>query len=485
MCRFSVNYLTALLSLLCFTLHSAIAEDLDANTERAIEYAEGLSSAFESIATTIAPSVVSITSRAKINPVKSRQFRNPNNMPEELPDLFEHFFGRGFQMPDQNQMPQMGVGTGIIVDQRGHILTNNHVIAEGSEITVKLEDGRELEASIIGTDPRSDLAVIKVEAKDLPHATLGDSDGIRVGEWVVAIGNPFGLDHTITAGIVSAKGRSISGGEKYENYIQTDAAINPGNSGGPLLNLRGQVIGINTAIYSRSGGYMGIGFAIPANSARRVADSLISEGKVTRGWLGVQIQRLTKEMAESFGHSSSEGALVADLQPDSPAEKAGMRQGDIIVRVGEKKIADIDQLRNLIADLKPKAKVEIEYFRDGKSKTATVTIGELKSEKAAEEAPAQEPEFEVGISVEELTPELATRWNLELTEGLLITSVIPGSFAADAGLQRGNVILEVNGEKLKKASRLRELLSKDALKRGVRMLVQTQAGQLFVIIKTK
>ncbi|MCB0331696.1 MAG: trypsin-like peptidase domain-containing protein, partial [Bdellovibrionales bacterium] len=282
--------------------------------EAAISQAQALSRAFEGVATKITPALVNIRAVTRATPVVKRGRSNGRGpaLPPGLPAPFRDFFERfGDQLPfdDGGRAPSQGLGSGVIVDSKGHILTNNHVIAEADEVTVRLSDGRSFEAEVVGADSRTDLAVIKIDAPNITPAKLGDSDQLKIGEWVVAAGTPFGLENTITAGIVSAKGRSIMGGNAYEDFIQTDAAINPGNSGGPLADLSGAVVGINTAIFSRSGGYMGVGFAIPINLAKSIMASLIEDGKVTRGWLGVVIQELTDELAESFGYSSQKGAL--------------------------------------------------------------------------------------------------------------------------------------------------------------------------------
>jgi len=271
---------------------------------------------------------------------------------------------------------QRGQGSGFIISKDGYILINNHVVGDADLIKVKLSDGREFKAKVIGTDPQSDVAVIKIDATNLPVLRLGDSDKLEVGEWVIAIGNPFGLSQTVTVGVVSAKGRSRIGINDYEDFIQTDAAINPGNSGGPLVNIHGEAVGMNTAIFSRSGGYMGIGFAIPINMAKAIKDQLLKKGKVTRGWLGVVIQDIDEELAKSFGLEKTEGVLIAEVSEGSPAEKAGLKQGDIILRLNGKKVDDLGELRNKIALTAPGTKVKLEVLRENKRRTIQVTIGE-------------------------------------------------------------------------------------------------------------
>ena len=355
--RCCVLLASATVALTCGT---ALAEDQLPGTR----LAEELSQAFERVAETITPSVVTISTESTPKKSKAKQGDDP----------LRKFFGDDF-LDKMVPTPQRGLGTGVIVDEQGHIITNNHVIGESTEVSVRLSNERTVKAKVVGTDPRTDLAVIKIKVKaELPKpAKLGDSEKLKIGEWVVAAGASFGLDNTITAGIVSAKGRALSGGSQYEDFIQTDAAINPGNSGGPLVNLRGEVIGINTAIVSKSGGYMGIGFAIPINMAKQVLGSLITNGKVTRGWLGVGIQNLNEDLARSFDYDATEGALVGHVDPKGPAKKAGLQQGDIIVQVGNDRIKNVNQLRNLVAGIKPSTTTELTLIRAGRKETKSVT----------------------------------------------------------------------------------------------------------------
>ena len=450
----------------------------------ALKYARGLSGAFEKVAKIITPSVVNISSV-----VKARSLNQPFGLNDPFFDQFRDFFGDDFfrrrtprHSPEGPQ--QQGLGTGVIVDSKGHILTNNHVIGKADEISVRLHDGREFDAKIIGADPRTDLAVIKIDAKNLSPAELGDSDSLKIGEWVVAAGNPFGLDNTITAGIVSAKGRSILGGNYYEDFIQTDAAINPGNSGGPLVNLDGEVVGINTAIFSRSGGYMGIGFAIPSQMVKNVMSSLINDGRVIRGWLGVGIQDLTEELAHSFNYPSTDGALLGDVQPDSPAERAGLRQGDIVISFNGKRLTDINELRNIVANTKPGEKIGVEVIRDGRKKSLTVKIGEQPGNLTA---PTQQEETtaELGMEVELLNEETARRLGSSQTEGVVVRSVDAGSMAAKASIQRGDIILSVNGTRIRSLRDFQKSVNKDSLKDGLRMVVETQGMQRFVWLKVE
>lgn len=464
------------------------------SAEEAQRMARSLSLAFEEAAKNITPSVVSVSSMVKKS-AKRVGAPQQRKVPDGL-EPFKEFFGEDFldrMFPDQGGggPSQQGLGTGVIINNEGHILTNNHVIGEATDIEVKLQDGRTLKAKIVGRDARTDLAIISVQASGLTPAKLGNSDDLKIGEWVVAAGNPFGLDNTITAGIVSAKGRSIMGGNQYEDFIQTDAAINPGNSGGPLINLKGEVVGINTAIFSRSGGYMGIGFAIPISLARNVVDSLLKDGKVVRGWLGVGIQNLSEDLAKSFNHANTEGALIGQVQDGSPAEKAGFRQGDIIVGLDGQKIRNSNQLRNLVAALVPGRKVSIDILRDGKPQTISVKVGELPAQPMGEEAvltPGDEdnsPNEVLGARLKNLTPELAKRIRTKHAKGVVVEALLPDGVGALAGIQPGDLILSVNGKAVTSVAELGDALTAEALAKGVRMIVETQGMERFVFLKNE
>ena len=477
-----------LLTLFAVTLLSArLSAAQDANAP--VDYANQLSSAFEHAANLISPAVVNIKAVKKVKGHPPVHGKMPN---DPFFDQFRRFFGPDadrfspFRPPEGYS--QEGMGTGVIVSADGHILTNNHVVGEADELTVRLDDKRELKASIVGTDPRSDLAVIKIESSDLKPARLGDSDTLKIGEWVVAAGNPFGLDHTITAGIVSAKGRSISGGSgQYEDFIQTDAAINPGNSGGPLLNLRGEVIGINTAIFSQSGGYMGIGFAIPSNMAKDVMESLMKTGKVTRGWLGIAIQPLNEELARSFNFPGTDGVLVGDVSADTPAQAAGLKSGDIIVALNDKKIDSINRFRNTIASTKPGAEVKLSIVREGRKQQMTIAVGELpaklgeKGQASPQEESAQGEEL--GLEIQTLTPQVADDIGSQQRKGVVIRSVQPMSPAARIGLRPGDIISSINGKEISNVSDFQAALKKADLKSGVRLLVESGGMNHFVILK--
>jgi serine protease Do len=352
-----------------------------------------------------------------------------------------------------------GSGSGFIIREDGVILTNNHVVENAKEITVTLNDKREFGAKVLGRDPKTDLAVLKIEPKgDLPVAKLGDSDALQVGDWVMAIGNPFGLNNTVTAGIVSAKGRVIGAGP-YDNFIQTDAPINPGNSGGPLFNEQGEVVGINSAIFSRSGGNIGIGFAVPINLAKQLLPELETKGSVTRGWLGVAIQRVTPELAQSLGITEAHGALVADVTDNSPAEKAGVKRGDVIVAYDGKKVEDSSSLPALVAATPVGKTVPVEVRRNGKTKTLEVTVSKLAEQEVALDESATQ-KGRLGLALRDLRPEERERIGLKEAEGVVVEGVLPDSPAAEAGIQAGDVILQVNQTSVSSVAELKKEIGK-------------------------
>ena len=392
----------------------------------------------------VAPAVVAI----KVE--KVHKIVLPNRGLQELEpwldqDQLWRFFGnrRGSMSVRPRQWRSTGEGSGFVFDSRGYILTNNHVVGHADTVTVTLADGRELKAKVIGSDPKTDVAVIKVEADKLPVLALGNSDQIEVGQWVLALGSPFGLPGTVTSGIVSAKGRSSVGITDYEDFIQTDAAINPGNSGGPLVDLRGEAIGINTAIVSRSGGSMGVGFAIPINMVRDICNQLMDHGSVTRGYLGIAIQRLTPELAASFGLKTAKGILVGDVTKDSPAGRAGLQRGDVIVQLGDQDIDRLADLRNRVAQTKPGSKVSLMVERGGKRQTFEVKVGELPNTESAENGAAEAP-TELGLSVGPLDDQLREKLGYAAEQGVVVLEVQSGSMAARAGIRAGMLIKEVN-----------------------------------------
>ena len=443
--------------------------------------------AFRSVAKKVSPAVVFIKVEKEVeqpgmgdNPFEGTPFGD---------EFFRRFFG---QMPQQRsphqQQPQkrhsMGQGSGFIISADGYIMTNNHVVGDADKVSVQLLDGREYDAKIIGTDPPSDVALIKIDADEkLPFLKLGNSDDLEVGDWVLAFGNPFGLSHTLTAGIVSAKGRSGIGLNDFENFIQTDAAINPGNSGGPLVNLDSEVIGMNSAIYTRSGGYMGIGFAIPINMAKNIYQQLVEHGSVTRGRLGVLIQDLNKELAESFDIDQREGILIAQVMEDSPAEKAGLEQGDIILKLNGKKVDQVAKFRNQIAMTRPGTKVDIVVLRDGDKKTIRVKIGTMKTDEKGHPV-ASDALPELGMTLQPLTPELAEQFGYDGVHGVLVTDVDPGSLAARAGIKRGYLIEEVNRHAVKTPQQVKKQI-KNSKKTTVLMLVRDGENSRYLALKLK
>ena len=401
--------------------------------------------------------------------------------------FFERFFGPHFRRPQapKRKFKQRGQGSGFIVDKRGYILTNNHVVGDADLIKVRLFDGREFKAKIVGTDPQSDVAVIKIDAdEDLPILPLGDSDRIKVGEWVIAVGNPFGLNESVTVGVVSAKGRNRIGINDYEDFIQTDAAINPGNSGGPLINIMGEAVGMNTAIFSRSGGYMGIGFAIPINMAKAVMHQLIEKGKVVRGWLGVVIQEIDEELARSFGLEKPQGVLVAEVADDSPAARGGIKQGDVILELDGRKVKDVGDLRNRIALTPPGTKVKLLILRDGKKKLLVVKVGEKPGGTVIaglESGTKSGILKKLGLSVQDLTPELADQFGYKEGQGVLVSEVEPGSPAERKGIRAGFLIEEVNQVKVHNVKEFMSALGKSPK----RVLLRVTDGEFprYVVIR--
>ncbi len=446
-----------------------------------------LSSAFRQVAQALRPSVVSVSSIQRIRPATSGRNR------QEIPDEFRRYFGDDFfdrffqqQMPSRPRgFESQGLGSGVIVSPDGYILTNNHVIRNADEVNVTLSDKRTLPAKVVGTDAKTDLAVLKIEATNLVPAPLGDSDAAEVGEWVLAIGSPFGLDQTVTAGIISAEGRQMDLAD-YEDFIQTDAAINPGNSGGPLVNLQGEVIGINTAIASRTGGYMGVGFAIPSNMVRQIQNALVSTGHVRRGQLGALIQDLNQDLAQSFGYESTKGVLIGDVLEGSPAKKAGLKAGDIVVELNGRPVEDAQQLRNSVAATAPGTEVELSVFRDGKRQPLKVKLGELEDREVTVSARGDESsQVDLGVTVQTLTADLAASLNLDRqTTGVVVTDMEPGSLAARGGLQPQDVITSVNGTAVKNVQSFREVLDKADIAQGVRLQVVREGTSRFVFLKS-
>ena len=412
---------------------------------------------FSKLAEKASPAVVNIRTVKTIKgggPVFRHFQRGPRGRENPFNEFFERFFGDEMQ----REFKQPSLGSGFIIDKEGFVVTNNHVIEDADQIKVKLGDDNEFDAEVVGRDPNTDLALLKIKTEaDLPVLKLGDSDKLKIGQWVVAIGSPFGLERTVTAGIVSAKGRVIGSGP-YDDFIQTDASINPGNSGGPLLNLDGEVVGINTAIIASG---TGIGFAIPINLAGGIIAQLKSEGEVTRGWLGVAIQDLTGEMAEYYGLKDRKGVLVADVFKGDPADEAGIRAKDIILEVNDKKIETSRQLTSMIAGLKVGETAKVEVFRDGKVKKFNIKLAKRDDAKLASREPSKErEEAESGIRVTDMTPELAQRLNIADTTGVVVVNVESGSKGAEAGVQMEDIIKEINHQVIESVSDYTEAMQK-------------------------
>ena len=432
---------------------------------------------FVELAKKMRPVVVNISTTQVSEGRGQQEFGNPFAEDDPFNDFWKRFFGGPVPRGPQRQR---SLGSGFIIDADGSILTNNHVVENAQKIVVKLSDEQEYEAKVVGRDPKTDIAIIKINAKSgLTAAGLGDSDNLEVGEWVMAIGNPFGLDSTVTSGIVSAKGRHIGQGP-YDNFIQTDASINPGNSGGPLINLRGEVIGINTAIFSRSGGNIGIGFAIPINLVKELLPQLKGKGKVTRGYLGVLIQKVTPEIAESLGMDKGRGALVANVSKDGPAEKAGVKVGDVIIEFDGKEIRDSGDLPIIVARTPVDRKVRMKVLRDKKEMQLTVSVGELKDEEVVASAPEK---GELGMTVQKLTPQIAESLGLEKAEGVVVSAVDPGSVADEAGIRRGDVILEVDRKPIRSIDEYKKAVAGIRKGKGVLLLVRRGESTLFLALK--
>ncbi len=449
-----------------------------------------LTEGFASVVEPLLPEVVNISTSKT---VKAQRGENPF---EDDP-TFRQFFGNPFGGGggDQGQQPRSqkehSLGSGVIVSPDGYILTNNHVVDGASDITVSLKDKRELKAKLVGADPRTDVAVLKIPATGLPAITLGDSAKLRVGDIVLAVGDPFGIGETVTMGIVSATSRralDIEGSDSYEDFIQTDAAINPGNSGGALVNTRGELIGINTAIISNGGGggNQGIGFAVPVDMARHVMEQILKTGKVTRGYLGVIIQAVTPDLAKAFSLPSTEGALVGDVSAGGPGEKAGLQKGDVIVSLNGQPVSDSQDLRLRISQLAPGQTVKLEVYRNGQKRDISATLQEFPEKAEKAEAPATEQNAAEGLQVENLTPDVAEQLSLPNgTRGVVVSRVDPDSNAAEGGLQRGDVIQEVNHKPVNNVDQFRAAINAVAPKQPVLLLVNRHGTTAFAVIPPK
>jgi len=466
--------------LLTGSAHSARADAKDD-----IEILSRSSKAFTSVVKKVTPAVVHIRVEKTTNNTGGMSgggddfYNNP---------FFEQFFGPQFRRQQPRQFKQQAQGSGFIINKDGHLLTNNHVVEGADTITVILSDKKEVKAKLIGTDPQTDIALLKIDDGDnLPVVPLGDSDALEVGEWVIAIGNPFGLSQTVTVGIVSAKGRNRVGINDYENFIQTDAAINPGNSGGPLLNIHGEVVGINSALYTRSGGYMGIGFAIPINMVKSIENQLNDHGKVTRGWIGVGIQDVDENLAKSFNLKKAEGILVSEVQQGSPAEKAGLQQGDVVLRLDEKILNNVNDLRNQISLLPPKTKIVLQIIRDGKNKDVEITVGEQPADfsKTTKEIGGTSGLKQFGLSFQNLTPDLAEQFGYKRDQGVIIKEVEPGGTAAMAGLRPGLLVDEVNKQRVHNLKELDKVLQQSSTSKRVLLRVRNGDFSQYVVLSAE
>jgi serine protease Do len=438
-----------------------------------IEDAKEKSDRVVSVVKSVIPAVVSIHSE-KIVEVQPHLYFNP---------FEDFFFGDPRKRPKQ-KYKQQGLGSGVIISKKGHILTNHHVAGDADELKITFSDGRELEAELVGSDKFSDVAVIKIKKppKDLPVGVIGNSDQLEVGETVIAIGNPFGYSNTVTSGIISAKGREV-GINSYENYLQTDASINPGNSGGALVNLDGKLVGINTAIASRTGASHGIGFAIPINMAKSIMEDLIGEGTVTRGYLGVYLQAVDDNIAQALGLKSTRGALVASVINGSPAEKAGFKDMDLIIEVNNKKIKNVNQLRNVVAMLKPDRKYKFLVIREGKEIELKVKIG-IRDDQAVAETKKKKPSKSYGLTIEQIDRNHVQRYGLNIASGIVVTGVGVGSAADKAGFKEGDVILSVDKKKVKSLKDFQKATS--LFKEKVLMVqVDRRGSSLYLGLKVK
>jgi serine protease Do len=407
----------------------------------------------------------------------------------EEDSFFEDFFREFFDpYGPRRGGAEDNLGSGVIVSPDGYIITNYHVVADAEEVRVTLYDRRSFKAALVGADPKTDLAVLRIKARGLPTIAWGDSDQLRVGQLVLAVGNPFSLGHTVTMGIVSATGRANVGIADYEDFIQTDAAINPGNSGGPLVNIRGELVGINTAIFSRTGGYQGVGFAVPSNMARQIMKQLIEHGRVVRGWLGVSIQELTPQLAQKFGLRGPSGALVSDVVPGGPAQRAGLQRGDVIVALAGREVREPSALKLMVARLAPGSRVELEFMRQGRARRVEVQVGQYpegpeQASRALHRPRTQGTRPFSGLAVAELSREVARQLGLKDAQGVLITQVAPASPAARAGLRRGDVIEEMESQRVRTLGDFDRLSRRLSGERTVLLLVNRRGKRFYATLQ--
>lgn len=440
---------------------------------------------FTEVARQVTPAVVNITT-VMTEKVSDRSF-----IPDDLRDRTEEFFGKPFdprrrepQNPWEHRGPQRGQGSGVIVSSDGYVLTNNHVIDKAHEVSVTLPDKREFKGKIVGTDPKTDLAVVKINASDLPTVQWGNAETLQVGEYVLAVGNPFGLSSTVTLGIVSAVGRGHMGITQYEDFIQTDAAINPGNSGGALVNTSGQLVGINTAIFSQTGGYQGVGFAVSTTMAKPIYESLVRTGKVVRGYVGIGIQDLNQDLAKSFAIKDSKGALISDVKNDSPAEQAGLKQGDVIIEYNGTAVEDGVALQRLVTRTSVGTKVQVKVVRDGHEREVTIRVGEQLDETKRAKVERVETDFALsGLALENLDQDTARELGLNVKQGVVVRRVEPASEAEKAGLVAGDIIQEMNRQPIKSIEDFQKV-SLDVKKgSNVLFLINRHGNSLFLSAK--
>jgi serine protease Do len=457
--------------------HTTVTAEDKTVSPTSVEILTKNNQAMAELVAAVKPSVVNIssTSKAKGGTVQSPFSDDP---------FFRRFFGDRFGSPEKpREHKRSGMGSGVIVDRNGYILTNNHVVKGADEIKVKLSDNREFKGEVVGSDPKTDLAVVKINTDNLPVVQLGNSDALKAGETVLAIGNPFGLNQTVTSGIVSATGRANVGIADYEDFIQTDAAINPGNSGGALVNIKGELIGINTAIFSTTGGYQGIGFAIPSNMAKTVMESLIKSGKVVRGWLGIYLQPLTPELAKQFGIADETGILVGDVIEDSPAEKAGIQRGDVILEFNGRKVEDPRSLRNMVSATKPDDKVSVKLIREGQQKTVRVKITELSDEQ--QKLAGNFENQLAGVHVQQVTPEIKKNLNVpKRVSGVIVTDIEDDS-PAEGILMKDDIIIEIDKNPLKSVKDYDAVVSKLKADKNILILVFRQGSAFYVTLQAK
>ncbi|HIJ59518.1 MAG TPA: DegQ family serine endoprotease [Nitrospirae bacterium] len=443
-------------------------------SKEAIDILTKSNQALSEVAMAVKPAVVNISSQ--------RTIKSQGNMGQFFNDpFFRRFFGDEFRFFDRpRERRQQGLGSGVIVDKDGYILTNYHVIKDADEILVKLSDKREHKGKVIGSDPKTDIAVIKIQADKLPTIKWGNSDNLKVGEMILAIGNPFGLTQTVTSGIISATGRANVGIADYEDFIQTDAAINPGNSGGALVNVRGELIGINTAIFSTSGGYQGIGFAIPSNMAKVVMENLIKKGKVVRGWLGVSIQQITPDLAKQFELKDEKGVLIGDVVEDSPAEKAGLKRGDVILELDGKSYNEPSTLRNAVAAIPPGKEVTIKIIRNGKTMTVKAIVSEVPEDLKKFTAPTEG--VLKGVKVQDITPEIRRALSLpKRITGVIVVEIAEGVFA-EQFLNENDIIIEINKKKINNTKDYVNVLSQMKKGQGALIYLYRNGSTIYMTI---